>query len=582
MSETTFKTTRFYFDDLNRSISATTDNDDNDSNSSTGLNHIYSSNASPLNLNDCPTPGGTCTNFGDLFISVPSPNQSTLLAAPMSSCSSTDVTNSIIDSISNSTAHQLKYSNSLQPYELPKVQTDGGGKIKKPKSNKKNGMKKVSQLIFHEYKGPNQKSSVSKTSVTHSSSVSLTEDESARLNSELDPYKIRLEQQKMLLLYGEKDSNKQISKQVDLVSPNASQIQVLPLDSLPNNIRELISNQLQTITTQQQQQQEQKSPNKFVAIQPQPAKIRESIIEETKIDLEALSKNQLIDECKRRGIPSSGRNKQRLIADIKAHMQLQNTIKIPDSGVQFESSGENVDEEKAKIQRQIEELNRKLNELNSKSTNNETQKIQLLVKNENDKQQTKRVPKQPQQKINQMLKQNNSAPSQLNQIISTSDESCQFINFNASSDDHINCLPSISSLIINQTNDNEPQINNCPNSNNQITTEQMEWNDADLMQWCHELQTNDGLLNLELDTIHTKQQNKLIANHQIQIIDEYLNNHQIHVNQSQQVNHLQQQHQQQQPLDQHYQLQNEQRQTFFLDPISLPWELDSLLDTPLV
>ena len=157
-------------------------------------------------------------------------------------------------------------SSFLNNYQLPSSnQNEGGGKYKKSKqktskTNSSGPTKKVSQLIFHEYRGPNQKSSVSKTNTQTSSSPFNTSinscsnsnnafnfnesnDTSTSIReNELNSYKRRLEQQKIFFLYNE-TQNQPSSPLNNTNTTQKTQIPILPQPTL--------------LQQQQQQQQQQ-------------------------------------------------------------------------------------------------------------------------------------------------------------------------------------------------------------------------------------------------------------------------------------------------------------------------------------
>jgi hypothetical protein len=204
----------------------------------------------------------------------------------------------------------------LNNYQLPSQQNGGGGKIKgnksKQKANKSNsGPKKHSQLIFHEYRGPNQKSSISKTNITSTTTTNSNSpfngspfnfndvDNGIKAN-ELSTYKIRLEQQKVYLLYDENVASQKIEQQQQqCVSPvppqipqpltivpttttstttetttvntnNQQSIQILPIQ-IPDNLKSILnSQQILSIISTPNGNNNKTTVNNCIAIQPPP------------------------------------------------------------------------------------------------------------------------------------------------------------------------------------------------------------------------------------------------------------------------------------------------------------------------
>ncbi len=362
-SEVSFKN-RYFIDD--QYSLTTTDNEDDSNSSLNPTTPLNQPSPSVQQYDDCLT--NTNKTFSELLLNNTPTSQTVLPAEP-------------------AVATQHKQQSFLLNYELPQVkqQIDGGGKIKqnsktkqaKSKNSTQNSnsnssnatsgsaSKKVSQLIFHEYRGPNKKSSVSRTSVNSDSSIK---------ENELSSYKIRLEQQKMFLLFDEQNSPQQqhdlqvsnkmlqtqqtVSQMLPKLQPaqqqqqqtvaqaaqttNQPPIQYVPLQIHPDTLKTFFNSQILSITAigannVPQQQQQHKVLQQALHVQPvlQPQQQQQSVhllsnpmvTEPLKpqTNIEDMTMSELKEECRRRRLHVTG-NKPKLIERIKMN---SNNVKLP-------------------------------------------------------------------------------------------------------------------------------------------------------------------------------------------------------------------------------------------------------------
>lgn len=230
-------------------------------------------------------------------------------------------------------------------------------------------------LIFHQYLGPNQKSSkttfksqpkVPRIKSKSSSSSLISEITSNEINSdnnsndstscepqeELNAYKIRLEQQKMYLSFNNSPKQSEIVEIESQIKNETSNnfavsnqpIQLVPIGDvqLLENFQSLINNGLVPIRTISLLNSADKSPSPVLNGESM-VKIEadsEIVKEANGLNLEEMSVNKLREECSKRKLSKSG-VKQKLIDRLKEHRKKElskQVIKSPDSGINLENS----------------------------------------------------------------------------------------------------------------------------------------------------------------------------------------------------------------------------------------------------
>ncbi len=391
-TEVNFKN-RYFIDDQ---YSLTTTDNEDDSNSSLSLNPNTpvnnQSSPSVQQYDECLTT--TNKTFSELFLNN-IPKAQAIISVNESKLNTTTTTTAAAAVVAQNKQQQQNF---LTNYELPQVkqQIDGGGKIKQNKSkqskNNKNSTqnlnpssnsstsgggstKKVSQLIFHEYRGPNKKSSVSRSSINSDSSIK---------ENELSSYKIRLEQQKMFLQFDEQSAPPQTQQQQQSQQSSSkgqqsqqtvSQIQILPklqpppqqqqqqqqhqtmmqnsqhvsqqqaiqyvpLQIHPDTLKNLFNSQILSIAALgaanniqqpqqlQQQQQQQQILQQVLNLQPVLQQQQQTVqvasnqlapeSSKTQAKIDEMTMNELKDECRRRRLHVTG-NKQKLIERLKTN-----------------------------------------------------------------------------------------------------------------------------------------------------------------------------------------------------------------------------------------------------------------------